>query len=56
MYNYILGQWKMARVSAEWVMDRVPKFITSEQCAVILDTPQTPGTLTFVAVTPTETV
>jgi len=47
MYNYILGQWKMALVSDEWVMAKVPKFITVEQCAVILATPQTPGTLSL---------
>lgn len=45
MYNYIRGQWVMALVSDEWVMNKVPKFITAEQCAVILATPQTPGTL-----------
>jgi len=35
----------MARVSQEWVMACVPKFITAEECAIILATPQTPGTL-----------
>jgi len=49
MYNYILIQWKMARVTQEWVMACVPKFITAEQCAVILATPQTPGTLSVTA-------
>lgn len=44
MYNYILNQWIMAKVSREWVMACVPKFITSEQCAVILATPQNPQT------------
>ena len=33
MYNYILLQWRMATV---------PKFITDEQCATILATPQNP--------------
>ena len=47
MYNYIMGQWKMAFVTDLWVMDRVPKFITDAQCAVILSTPQTPGTLSL---------
>jgi len=42
MYNYILGQWRMAKVSREWVMATVPKFITEEQCAVILATQQVP--------------
>lgn len=45
MYNYLLGQWKMGRVTAEYIQDRVPKFITSEERVVILETPQTPGTL-----------
>lgn len=47
MYNYILIQWEMARVTAEWVMACVPKFINDEQCATILATPQTPGTLSM---------
>jgi len=47
MYQYLLNQWIMARVSAEYIQDRVPKFITAEQCAVILSTPQTPGTLSI---------
>ena len=47
MYNYILIQWKMANVSADWVMACVPKFITDVQCATILATPQTPGTLSI---------
>jgi hypothetical protein len=32
----------MAKVSQEWVMGCVPKFITAEQCAVILATQQNP--------------
>lgn len=32
----------MAKVTEEWVMDRVPKFITDVQCATILATPQNP--------------
>jgi len=46
MYGYFLRQWIMAKVSAEYIQDRVPKFITAEECATILNTPQTPGTLT----------
>jgi len=45
IYNYILIQWITANVTDLWVMDRVPKFITDVQCATILATPQTPGTL-----------
>jgi len=48
MYTYILDQWIMAYVTSDWVMARVPKFITDAQCATILATPQTPGTLTEV--------
>ena len=48
MYNYILGQWQMARVTAEWVMACVPKFINDAQCATILATPQTGLTLKMV--------
>jgi len=49
MYDYILMRWTMAAVTDEWVMAKVPKFITAEQCAVILATPQTPGTFKVVA-------
>lgn len=44
MYNYILLQWVMAKVTMEWVMSTVPKFISAEQCATILATPQNPQT------------
>jgi hypothetical protein len=47
MYKYILGQWTMGKVTAGWVMSTVPKFITEAQCAVILATPQTTGTLSM---------
>jgi hypothetical protein len=43
MYNYILGQWTMASVTATWVQNCVPKYITQEQCNVILATVQTVG-------------
>jgi len=43
MYKYILKQWTAAAVSQEWVMNCVPKFLTAEQCATILETPQTPS-------------
>lgn len=42
MYNYIMGQWVMAKVTQEWVMACVPTFITDVQCATILETPQNP--------------
>lgn len=50
MYGYLLNQWIMARVTAQYIEDRVPKFISAEQCATILATPQTPGTLSAVAI------
>jgi len=40
MYNYILGQWIMRAVTAEWVQSKVPVRITQVQCDVILATPQ----------------
>lgn len=44
MYAYILEQWKVAAVTTEWVNACVvKKYITQEQCDVILATPQTPG-------------
>ena len=49
MYGYILLQWVMAKVSQEWVMACVPKFISAEQCAVILATPQNPQTNKMIA-------
>ena len=39
-YKYLLGQWKMRKVTAEYVQARVPKFITQEECDLILATPQ----------------
>lgn len=43
MYEYIKGQWKMAKVTEEWVRKCVPRYITQEECNTILATPQTPG-------------
>lgn len=40
MYKYILGQWKMGLVTAEWVQSLVPRWITQQQCDDILATPQ----------------
>lgn len=49
LYNYILGQWKMEKVTAEWVQARVPKFIIQEECDTILATPQGVLTESFVS-------
>ncbi|MBU3145194.1 hypothetical protein [Clostridium sp. CF012] len=38
MYDYILMRWTMAYVTDLWVMDRVSKFLTDAQSAVILNT------------------
>ena len=43
MYKFILGQWRMGAVTAEWVQScvtHVPQWITQVQCDVILATPQ----------------
>jgi len=53
MYNYILGQWVMRAVTAEWVQSKVPTRITQEQCDTILATPQILGTMPLNAVTST---
>lgn len=40
MYAYLLGQWTMRKVTAEYVQARCPKWITQEQVDTILFTPQ----------------
>lgn len=41
MYGFILNMWIMSRISAEKVQSYVPKYITQEECDMILATPQT---------------
>lgn len=50
-YQFLLNMWIMAKISAVKVQSYVPKFITQEECDMILMTPQTPGTLSVVAET-----
>jgi len=51
MYGFILNMWIMARVDATWVQKCVPKYITQDECDMILLTPQTPGTLSVAQTT-----
>jgi hypothetical protein len=41
MYAYILEQWVAERVTSDWVLSLVPRWITSEQATAVLATPQT---------------
>ncbi len=41
MYGFILNMWVMKKVTAEKVQSYVPKYITQEECDMILATPQT---------------
>lgn len=49
MYGFILNMWIMAKIDAVKVQSYVPKFITQDECNMILATPQTPGTLSVMA-------
>lgn len=40
MYNFILNQWIMKKITSEKVQSYVPRWITQEQCDTILSTPQ----------------
>lgn len=41
MSGFILNMWIMKKVTAEKVQAYVPKYITQEECDMILITPQT---------------
>ena len=43
MYEFIRTQWILRKVTAEWVLAQVPRWITQEQADEILATPQVPG-------------
>jgi len=43
MYEFIRIQWVMRKVTAEWVLAQVPRWITQEQADEILATSQVPG-------------
>ena len=40
LYGFILSMWIQGRFTAEKVQSYVPKYITQEECDVILATPQ----------------
>jgi len=40
MYGFILNMWIMARIDAVKVQSYVPKYITQDECNMILATPQ----------------
>ncbi|MFC5468402.1 hypothetical protein ACFPPD_06695 [Cohnella suwonensis] len=40
MYNFILNQWVMRKIDEAKVQSYVPRWITSEQAATIIATPQ----------------
>lgn len=48
-YQFVLNMWIMAKADEVWVQKCVPKYITQEECDMILLTPQTPGTLSVTA-------
>ena len=41
-YNYFLNMWVMRRITAEQLQTKVPKYLTQEECDMILATPQVP--------------
>ena len=45
MYGFILNMWIMKKVTEVKVQSYVPKYITQEQCDMILATPQNPSEL-----------
>lgn len=44
-YQFLLNMWIMAKITEVQVQAGVTKYITQEECNMILLTPQTPGTL-----------
>ena len=53
MYGFILSMWMKQKADAVFVQKCVPRWITQEQCDVILSTPQD---LVATESIPTETV
>jgi len=41
-YNFYLNMWIMRRITAEVLQTKVPKYLTQEECDMILATPQIP--------------
>jgi hypothetical protein len=54
MYGFILNMWIMKKVTAEKVQSYVPKYISQEECDMILATPQNPDLLAAVTEQVTE--
>lgn len=40
MYGFILNMWIMKRIDEDTVRGYVPRFITEQECNIILATPQ----------------
>lgn len=40
MYQFILNMWIMSKISAAKVQSYVPRYITQQECDMILATPQ----------------
>lgn len=45
MYQFILNMWIMQRITSEKVQSYVLKYITQQQCDMILATPQDANSL-----------
>lgn len=39
-YNFYLNMWIMRRITAEQLQTKVPKYLTQEECDMIIATPQ----------------
>lgn len=39
-YNFYLNMWIMRRITEESLMAKVPKYLTQEECDMIIATPQ----------------
>jgi len=39
-YNFYLNMWIMRRITSEVLQTKVPKYLTQEECDMILATPQ----------------
>lgn len=40
MYSFILNMWILGKINADKVQSYVPRYITQEECNMILVTPQ----------------
>jgi hypothetical protein len=39
-YNFYLNMWIMHKIAAEQLQTKVPRYLTQEECDMILATPQ----------------